>query len=124
MKLWAERQIQLHLSSNQMAYSSQNHLMLPIVFMITSLVEEMPRTNTVGAVEKWLLSINNDKSPGFDNLDGMLLRMVADSIATPICHIFNLSREESLCPQAWREVKVIPLSRVVNRPLLVQTADR
>ena len=45
---------------------------------------------------------------GIDNLDGMLLRMVADSIATPICHVFNLSQEESLCPQAWREAKGIP----------------
>ena len=36
--------------------------------------------------EKWLLTINNDKPPGIDNLDGKLMRMVADSIATPICH--------------------------------------
>ena len=34
--------------------------------------------------------------------------MVADSIATPICHIFILSLEERLCPQTWREAKVIP----------------
>jgi hypothetical protein len=58
----------------------------------------------VGEVEKVLLMIKNDK-PGIDNLDGKLLWMVADSIATPICHIFNLSLEESLCPQAWREAK-------------------
>ena len=51
---------------------------------------------SVGEVEQLLLSINNDKPPGIDNLDGKLLRMVADSIATPICHIFNLSLEESL----------------------------
>ena len=50
-----------------------------------------------------MLIINND------NLDGKLLRMVADSIATPISHIFNLSLEESLCLQAWREAQVIPL---------------
>ena len=37
MKLWVERQIQLHLSLNQMAYKSQNHLMLPIILMIISL---------------------------------------------------------------------------------------
>ena len=37
--------------------------------------------------------------------------MVADSIATPICHIFNLSLEESLCPQAWRKAKVISLPK-------------
>jgi hypothetical protein len=65
----------------------------------------------VGEVEKLLLSINNDKPPGIDNLDGKLLRMVADSLATPICHIFSLSLEESLCPQAWREAKVKPLPK-------------
>jgi hypothetical protein len=58
---------------------------------------------SVGEVEHLLLSINNDTPPGIDNLDRKLLRMVADSIATPICHIF--------CPQAWREDKVIPLPK-------------
>ena len=66
---------------------------------------------SVGEVEKLLLSINNDKPPGINNLDGKLLRMVADTIATPICHIFNLSLEKSLCLQAWREAKVIPLPK-------------
>jgi hypothetical protein len=37
MKLWTE--IQIKLSANQMAYSSQNHLMLPINLMITSLAK-------------------------------------------------------------------------------------
>ena len=54
---------------------------------------------------KLTLSINNDKHPGIDNLDGKLLRMVTDSIASPI---FNLSLEESLCPQAWKEANGTP----------------
>ena len=58
-----------------------------------------------------MLLIINDNPPGIDNLDGKLLRMVADSKAVPICHVFNLSLEESLCPQAWREAKVIPLPK-------------
>jgi hypothetical protein len=28
---------------------------------------------SVGEVDKWLLSINNDQPPGIDNLDGKLL---------------------------------------------------
>ena len=56
-----------------------------------------------------MLSINTDKPPGINNLDRKLLRMVADSIATPICHIFDLSLEKNICPQAWREAKVILL---------------
>jgi hypothetical protein len=62
----------------------------------------------VGEVEKVLLSINNNKPLGIDNSDGKLLTTPSDSISTAICHIFNLSLEESLCPQAWREAKVIP----------------
>jgi hypothetical protein len=33
------------------------------------------------------------------------------AVTTTICHIFNLSLEESLCPQALREAKVIPLPK-------------
>ena len=33
---------------------------------------------SVGEVKKLLLTINNDKPPGIDNLDGKILRVVAD----------------------------------------------
>ena len=42
---------------------------------------------SVGEVEKLLLTINNDKHPGIDNLDGKLLRMMADSKALSHIHI-------------------------------------
>jgi hypothetical protein len=42
------------------------------------------------------LSTNNDKPPGSDNLDGILLRIIADDIATHTCHIFNLNLLESV----------------------------
>jgi hypothetical protein len=34
-----------------------------------------------------------------------------DSIATPICHIFILSRVRTICHQVWMETKVIPLPK-------------
>jgi hypothetical protein len=64
---------------------------------------------SVEEVNKLLLSINNDKPLGSDNLDGKLLRIIADNIATPICHIFNLGLQESVCPQTWREATFILL---------------
>ncbi|CDQ66726.1 unnamed protein product [Oncorhynchus mykiss] len=73
------------------------------------------RKVSVEEVKKLLLSIINDKPPGSDNLDGKLLRIIAD-FATPICHIFNLSLLESVCPQAWREAKVIPLPKNSKAP--------
>ena len=69
------------------------------------------RKVSVEEVKNVLFSINNDKSPGSDNLDGKLLRIIADDIITPICHIFNLRLLESVCPQAWREAKVISLPK-------------
>ena len=62
-------------------------------------------------VKKILLSTNNDKPPGSDNLDGELLMIIADDIATLICYILNLSLLESVRPQAWREDQVIPLPK-------------
>jgi hypothetical protein len=39
-----------------------------------------------------------DKSTGSDNLDGKLLRIKEDDIATPICNIFNPSPLASVYP--------------------------
>jgi hypothetical protein len=59
--------------------------------------------------------INNDKSLVSDNVDGKL-RIIAADIAIPICLVFNLSLLESVCPQAWREAKVIPLPKNSKAP--------
>jgi hypothetical protein len=37
---------------------------------------------------------------------------------TPIYHIFNLSLLESVCPQAWREAKKIPLPKNSKAPFI------
>ena len=66
-----------------------------------------------------MLTINNDKPPGSDNLDGKLLRIISDYIATPIFRIFNLSLLESVCPQACREAKVILLVKNSKSPFTV-----
>ena len=64
------------------------------------------------------LSINNDKPPGSDNSNGKLLRIIADDIDSPICHISNLSLLDSVCPHAWSEAKVIPLPKNSKAPLV------
>lgn len=69
------------------------------------------RKVSIDEVEKLLLSINIEKPPGIDNLDGKLLKIIANHIAAPICHIFNLSFECNVCPQIWKEAKVIPLPK-------------
>ena len=73
-------------------------------------------TVSVEEIKIIVLSINNDKTLRSNNLDGKLLRIIADNTATPIFHIFNLSPLESVCPQAWRRGKVIPLPKNSKAP--------
>ena len=46
---------------------------------------------SVEEVKKLLLSINNDKLLGTDNLDGKLLTIIADDIATSCWGIIRIS---------------------------------
>ena len=62
-------------------------------------------------VEKLLKSLSEGISPGTDNLDGKLLKIAAEHISTPICHIFNMSLKQGVCPDIWKEAKVIPLPK-------------
>lgn len=48
-------------------------------------------------------------------LDAKFLRMAANLIAVPVCHI-NLSVEKGICPQAWKISKIIPLRKNTNAP--------
>lgn len=88
MKIWAKRQTPLHHSLNQIAHSSQNPPVLPTTLMNFSLARIANLGMTCQNFIFYFLSINNDKSPRSDNLDGKLLRIIADDIATPICRIF------------------------------------
>ena len=138
-----------HYSLNQLAHSSQNPLTFPITLIMFSLAR---LTNLGMTCQQWTLtqhiqikliqdkhfyfefckvsveevkkglSINNNKPPGSDNLDVKLLIIIADNIATPICHIFNLSLLESVCPQAWRKAKVIPLPKYSKAPFTVSNS--
>jgi hypothetical protein len=49
-----------------------------------------------------------------ENLDGKLLRIMVDDIATPIFHIFNLSLLERVRPLAWRGEKSFHYQRIVK----------
>ena len=74
---------------------------------------ELKKVN-VEKVKQLLLSINNDKPSGKDNLDGKLLKMVASDVAGPVCHIFNASIASGVFPMGWKEAKVIPLPKNTN----------
>ena len=62
-------------------------------------------------VEKLLLSIHSEKSAGLDNLDGKLLKIAVHLVAKPITHIFNQSLKWDVCPQVWKQAKIIPIPK-------------
>lgn len=71
---------------------------------------ELKKVN-VEKVQELLLSINNDKPAGKDDLDGKLLKMVASDVAGPVCHIFNASIASGVFPVRWKEAKITPLPK-------------
>ena len=55
-----------------------------------------------------LISLNSNKSKGFDNLPN---RLGAQSLATPFSLLFNFILATSHFPTAWKIVSVIPLHK-------------
>jgi len=58
-----------------------------------------------------LLSLNPNKSKGFDNLPNRLLKNCAQSLATPFSLLFNFILATSHFPTAWKIASVIPLHK-------------
>ena len=120
MKLWAERQIQLHLSSfieSEVLFITKpfdvaNYFNDYFIGKVGKLRQEMPTTNSE-QLYSCIKKFNNEKPPGIDNLDGKLLRMVADFIATPIVFVLRPGGKP----------KPFHFPRMVKWPLLVLTAD-
>ena len=52
-----------------------------------------------------------------DGLDLSLLKLVADIIAKPLTHIFNLSLEQNI-PESWKTANVTPLFKSGDLTLL------
>ena len=63
------------------------------------------------SVEKMLLSLPEDTSPGVDNLDGKVFKIAARLLSKPICHIFNRCLLSGNFPELWKESKIIPLPK-------------
>uniref|UniRef100_A0A8C7Z1Z2 ribonuclease H n=1 Tax=Oryzias sinensis TaxID=183150 RepID=A0A8C7Z1Z2_9TELE len=60
-------------------------------------------------VQDLLLSLPDDKTPGIDYIDGKILKIVANVLDKPICHIFNRALISGVFPDQWKQSKIIPL---------------
>ena len=54
-------------------------------------------------------SFKNGKSPGYDNLGTKIIKYIINLIAPVLSHIFNLSLQTGIFPQALKIAKVIPI---------------
>ncbi|CAG4975200.1 unnamed protein product [Colias eurytheme] len=69
-------------------------------------------------VRKFINSINNDSSPGIDNLTVRTIKAILPEIIKPVTHIYNLSLETGVFPNCWKTAVVIPIykSGIKNQP--------
>lgn len=64
---------------------------------------------SINEVKELLKSVKSDTQFGLDNIDGRMVKIMAEYIALPVCHILNCSIREGVFPHAWRVAKVIPI---------------
>jgi len=61
-----------------------------------------------------ILIYPNNKAPGYDEVPNCLYKAVANSIAQPLCYIFNLSARSGIFPTCWKHAKVVALPKCKN----------
>ena len=57
-------------------------------------------------------NIDGSKSTGPDRIGGKLLKTLADTLAQPVCDLFNLSMKTATVPEIWKTASVIPIPKV------------
>ncbi|CAC5382135.1 unnamed protein product [Mytilus coruscus] len=68
-------------------------------------------------VLKHLFALKIDKSPGMDKLHPRLLKEIAESIAKPLCIIFNQSLENETVPNDWKKAMISAIFKKGNKSL-------
>ena len=75
-----------------------------------------PITNS--DVLKVVLTLDINKSAGYDGFDTKVVISSIDSIVSPLCNIFNASIEKGIFPSALKIAKVLPIFKNGNKALL------
>lgn len=55
------------------------------------------------------LGLKKKKAPDPDNSEPLFLKLASESVAAPLCYIFNLSLLTNAIPRVWESVFVVPL---------------
>ncbi|VDN20918.1 unnamed protein product [Dibothriocephalus latus] len=61
------------------------------------------------------LKLDPAKSPGLDEILGVLLRELSEELAEPLCTIFRKSLEAGKLPETWKLAKFVPIHKERSR---------
>ena len=70
---------------------------------------------TVVETKRLLTSLPNKGSSGVDNINNILLKKIANEVATPLTHLINSSIEQGVFPDIMKCALVVPLYKAKSR---------
>lgn len=87
---------------------------------LKTLIDELPTQEnefqlqqvTYREVYTSIKSLRDDCSAGHDGLPAKYVKMVADSIASPLCHIINSCIEHNIFPEQWKVSRISPIPKI------------
>ena len=104
-------------------FVEQSRLDVPTGHMLPELkYETMSRLNNVSVNEqdvlKALENVNINKATGPDNIGNLILKKCSQSIARPLCMIFNKSFADGKVPSQWKVASVSPIFKKGDKHLV------
>jgi Reverse transcriptase (RNA-dependent DNA polymerase)/Endonuclease-reverse transcriptase len=91
-------------------YKPSNPVVNPGLTFNPSRLVDIPRFSvSQNLIYRCLLSLDADKSPGFDGLSPLFIKKCALYISYPLYVIFNLSLETGVFPHLWKEGLILPI---------------
>ena len=70
------------------------------------------RNVTYDEVRKAINSLRSDCSTGFDNIPVKYVKMMAESLISPVTHLINECINKSIFPSAWKTARICPIPKV------------
>ena len=75
------------------------------------------RTVKEEEVAKVVKKLKNKTSHGFDNISAEILKLGGDALILPLTYIINTTILSGTFPSAWKESKIKPLHKKLDRTL-------
>ena len=105
---------------------------------ILDFINNLPRTDddsftlravTYNEVQKELKNLRKNASTGSDNIPAKYIKLIADTICSPLTYIINSYINSNSYPTKWKLSRVVPVPKVKNpntineyRPISIQVA--